>query len=136
MSTLNPTELIAAIAGAEITVVDFARQGDVIVIPERMLSIIAEPTTPVPQDGVDLVRGDFGGNVHLLIVDGDAWFDRAPVPLLLDDTNIMSVGVLTVATEATAYLIHPEHATVGLAPGSYTVRRQREWSEVVHLVHD
>ena len=136
MSTLNPTELIAEISGAEIEVVEFARQGDVIVIPERMLSIAAEPTAPVPQDGVDLVRGDFGGNVHLLIVDGDAWFDRTPVPLLLDDTTIMSIGILWVAPEARAYLIHPEHAAVGLAPGRYTVRRQREWSDVVHLVHD
>lgn len=136
MSALSATELTAATSGAEIKVVDFARQGDVIIIPDRMLSIVAEPTTAVPQEGVDLVRGEFGGNVHLLIVDGDAWFDRAPVSLVLDDTNIMSVGVLTVAPEAMAYLIHPEHAAVGLAPGRYTVRRQREWNEVVHLVHD
>lgn len=136
MNTLSPPELIAAISGSDIKIVDFARQGDVVIIPERMLAIAVEPTTAVAQDGVDLVRREFGGNTHLLIVDGDAWFDPAPATPSPDETNIMSVGVLTVAPEATAYLIHPEHAAVGVAAGRYTVRRQREWSDVVHLVHD
>ncbi len=111
---------------AAIPVVDFARQGDVIVIPDRVLPVHGRATTPVPAEGVAVVEG---GNTHLLMAEGAVRYDALPAPSL-------RLGTLTVPVGATAYLLHPEHGAVGLRPGSYTVSRQREQYEVARLVED
>jgi hypothetical protein len=46
------------------------------------------------------------------------------------------VGVFTVTEGATAYLAHPEHGYMGIAPGTYTVRRQREQADEIRQVAD
>jgi hypothetical protein len=42
----------------------------------------------------------------------------------MDQSDDRRLGVVHVATEA--YLLHPEHAALGLAAGDYLLRRQRE----------
>lgn len=119
-------------AQTSIRVVDFARQGDVIVVPERMLPLAYEPTLAVTGAGVAVVRSDFGGHTHQLIADGEVWFSAEPGDAEMEDADGLDVGVIRVGERATAYLIHPEHAAIGLAPGRYTVRRQREGGRLVH----
>lgn len=91
-------------------------QGDVMVVPRPAQTPAG---TPVPQDGVTVVRGEFGGHTHTLLAEGAVAFDAAP-------EEGLDIGVLTVAPGATAYLAHPEHAYSGVGPGTYVLRRQRE----------
>jgi hypothetical protein len=102
-------------------------QGDVAVIPITTGSA----TTPVPPEGVAVVRGESGGNTHLLLADGPVMFDQRTA----SDTDLL-LGILDVPEGATAYLAHPEHAYTGIAPGRYEVRRQREQADELRLVAD
>ena len=104
------------------------RQGDVIVLARPTQ---APATRPVPADGVTVVRGENGGNTHLLLAEGDVFFNPLPA-----NAWQLDIGRLTVAEGATAYLAHPEHAYLGISPGTYTIRRQREQGDVVELVAD
>lgn len=98
------------------------RQGDVLIRPTRKSKKLG---MPIPAAGVAVVRGENGGNTHLLIGDG-TW---APVT---DD--LLVLGVVDVATEC--YLLHPEHGAQGLAPGSYVVSRQREQADEIRRIAD
>lgn len=112
-------------AQAEIPVLTGAqRQGDVIVVPTRAS---AKPGDPIPAEGVAVVRGEAGGNTHLLVGDG-TW---APVP-----TRGLDLGVVTVPDGGVAWLLHPEHGAQGFAPGAYLVRRQRQQADEIQLVRD
>lgn len=101
---------IPLIAGAQ-------RQGDVMILP----------TTPRDSGqplgkGVEVVRSEAGSNTHTLHGDG-TWL---PSPSAL--TNLVQ-GWLTVPEGGEAYLIHSaEHGAAGIAPGSYEIRRQREFA--------
>ena len=118
---------------ASIPITDFGRQGDVIVLPARLVlaQIKYRATTPVPAEGVAVVRGENGGNTHLLVADGDVYFDAREA-----STADLTLGTLTVAEGATAFLAHPEHGYIGFLPGTYQVRRQREQAESLRLVRD
>ena len=108
-------------------------QGDVAVIP-------AGPTVPatgsgypkpVPAEGIPVVRGENGGNTHLLLGDPAVTWDPADGgPTALD------LGVLTVPAQATAWLAHPEHGYLGIGPGRYVNRRQRGQADEIRLVAD
>lgn len=114
---------------ASIPVIDRAgRQGDVIVLARKGRK---HAVTAVPATGVAVVRGENGGNTHMLLADGDVFFDANAVSA----TNL-DLGTLTVAEGATAYLAHPEHGYIGCAPGTYVVRRQREQADELRLVAD
>lgn len=104
-------------------------QGDVAIVPRP--GLLAGALKPVPAAGVPVVRGEAGGNTHLLLAAGDVQFDQR-VPR---DSDLL-LGVLTVAEGATAYLAHPEHAYTGIAPGTYELRRQREQADEIRLVQD
>jgi len=104
------------------------RQGDIIVIPAPVVEVGETASKPVPQCGVPVVRGEAGGNTHLLLADGDVRWDAAPADLTL--------GVLTVDEGATAYLAHPEHGYAGIGPGTYVIRRQREQADEIRMVQD
>lgn len=119
-----------------VPVVDFARQGDVMIVPERIARLHLKPSTPVPAEGIALVVAEFGGNAHTLVVDGEAFFDRMPSSAAFTVETMIEVGALEISQSSTAYLIHPEHGAIGLLPGRYSVRRQREWAEVARLVED
>lgn len=100
-----------------------APQGDVMIRPVAGLD---PATTAVPAEGVAVVRGENGGNTHLLV--GKAFFDFRE--------NGLVIGVATVPDGATALLSHPEHGGFLIAPGSYEIRRQREQKDEIELVRD
>ena len=114
-------------AQAEIPVLTgLQAQGDVIVVPTRKSARVA---TPVPAGGVAVVRGESGGNTHLLIADGDVMW--SPVTAGGQD-----LGVLTVPEGGVAYLLHPEHGANAMGTGCYVLRRQREQADEIRLVQD
>lgn len=99
-------------------------QGDLIVIPLDLVHDVTVAATarlrPVPDGGVELLRGAAGGNPHTLVADpGTCQWTTDVI-----DPEGLAIGVLT-TTEVT-YLIHPEHGGTGIAPGTYAIRRQRE----------
>lgn len=102
------------------------RQGDVIVIPAKKAA-----TTPVPSTGTPVVRGEAGGNTHAVYADGPVFCDT-----LTASVGSLSVATLTVPVGSTTYLGHPEHGYLGVAPGTYEVRRQREQAEKLRIVAD
>ena len=103
------------------------RQGDVIVIRFKG----KRATTAVPAQGVPVVRGENGGNTHLLLADGDVTFDGRTA-----SASDLRLGILTVAKKAVAYLAHPEHGYIGFGPGTYEIRRQREQADELRMVQD
>jgi hypothetical protein len=100
------------------------RQGDVLVRPLRPGAVAN--TTPIPPEGIPVVRGEAGGNTHLLVGAG-RW---APIA-----SDWLVLGTL-VAENGGAYLLHPEHGATGISPGTYLLRRQREQADVVRMVQD
>lgn len=103
------------------------RQGDVIVVPRPVSA-----TTPVPVSGTPVVRGENGGNTHAVYAaDGPVFCDVAAA-----STRDLRVAVLSVPEGSSAYLGHPEHGYMGIAPGTYEVRRQREQAEEMRMVAD
>lgn len=119
-------------AQAEIPVLSgLQAQGDVAVVPaayDRIRTV--EPVT-VPAEGIAVVRGEAGGNTHLLMASGPAqWL---PTPRIGPD---LLLGLLLVPAGSTAWLLHPEHGCTGIAPGSYELRRQREMADQVRIVAD
>lgn len=107
----------------------FQAQGDVIVVPTRP-SI--KPGDTVPADGVPVVRGENGGNTHLLLADGPVVW----CPVLHAGETDLELGELRVPDGATAWFAHPEHGYLGIAPGAYVVRRQREQADEIRRVAD
>ena len=94
-------------------------QGDVAVVPA----------------GIAVVRGESGGNTHLLLAQGEGVrFAAAPEGGSM--TTNLDLGVLEVSEGSTAFLAHPEHAYTGVGPGTYTIRRQREQADEIRLVAD
>jgi hypothetical protein len=111
-------------------------QGDVAVLPidiDRRASIVSDEHV-VPRNGVAVVRGEAGGNTHLLLGAPAAYW--APSDRAGTDPSDLDLGTLTVPDGSTAYLAHPEHAFAGIAPGSYILRRQREQADVERFVQD
>lgn len=96
------------------------RQGDVIVLPRPNKPAAA---TPIPATGVQVVRAEASINTHSLMSwDGQCFFDAG------GDTGLV-LGVLTVPVGASAYLLHTEeHGANGIGPGTYELRRQREFA--------
>lgn len=99
------------------------RQGDLIILPRPNKPAA---TTPIPRPGVQVVRAEASANTHSLHSwDGPTSYfdvcDPGPTGLVL--------GVLTVPDGATAYLVHSEeHGANAFGPGTYELRRQREYS--------
>jgi hypothetical protein len=101
------------------------RQGDVLVLPAAITA-----TTSVPAAGTPVVRGENGGNTHVIYAaDGVVYCDT-------DTSEGLRVAALTVPDGSTAYLGHPEHGYMGIAPGSYEIRRQREMARHARMVAD
>ncbi len=103
-------------------------QGDVLVLPTQAG---IKPGRPVPPDGIAVVRGESGGNTHLLVADGPVMW--API---VGDPDSLDLGVVTVPEGATAYLLHPEHGANAIGTGAYILRRQREQADVIRRVAD
>lgn len=93
------------------------RQGDVLIVPTER----HDGGAPIGK-GVEVVRSEAGSNTHCLHGDGE-WL-ASPHAL----TNLVQ-GWLTVPEGGEAYLIHSgEHGAAGIAPGTYEIRRQREYA--------
>lgn len=116
------------------------RQGDVIVIPtpDAVVEKVGgkDKTTPLHATlglkGHPVVRGENGGNTHLLLPAGEVTYRD----LTGEGSNSFDVCVFTVAEGATAYLAHPEHGYMGIGAGTYTVRRQQEKADEIRMVQD
>lgn len=106
-------------------------QGDVSVVPASMAGDYRTPTTDVPRVGVAVVRGESGGNTHLLLADGPVLFDARQATV-----TDLTLGSLLVPDGATAWLDHPEHGNTGIAPGEYVLRRKREQADELRIVAD
>jgi len=108
------------------------RQGDVFVFPAGM----AAATTPTADTrdvhpAVEVVDGGTARHNHTLVAaPGAASWTPAR------DADGLAIGIVTVADGEVCYLSHDEHSTLGLAPGAYVIRRQREQAESQRLVAD
>ena len=93
------------------------RQGDLLIIPAPA------HTGGKPLDrGVEVVRSEAGSNTHCLHGDGQ-WLESTSAATALVQ------GWLLVPEGGECYLIHSEeHNAIGIAPGSYEIRRQREYA--------
>ena len=112
-------------ADAEVPVLfGLQRQGDVVVIP--MQGGVGANYTSIPSEGIPVVRGEAGGNTHLLV--GTGLYAR------LDEKA--NIGALLVEEGATAWLLHPEHGAQGIGAGTYLLRRQQEMADQIKLVSD
>lgn len=106
-----------------------ACQGDV-----SILRVTTPPaTTPLPQAGIAVVRGEAGGNTHSLHATTGAGVCFDPADSRGDE---LTLGTLTVPDGAEAYLAHPEHGFLAVAPGTYRIGRQREWAGEWRMVAD
>lgn len=101
------------------------RQGDLLFVPGG-----TPATTPIPQAGYPVIRGENGGHTHALHTDtGQAFYTPTGRPE-------GRLGVLTVADDSTAVLAHSEHGFMAFGPGTYTVTRQREQADEIRSVAD
>lgn len=93
------------------------RQGDVLLLPVTVTRD-GDPLGP----GVEVVRSEQGSNTHTLHGDGRWLANLTPADDLVQ-------GWLTVPDGGEAFLIHSEeHNALGVGPGTYEVRRQREFA--------
>ena len=126
MASTHTNETVFATAGIETANLEFPeleipvltgiqRQGDLIVVPTTM-DHRGVPLT----DGVTVVEAESAaGNAHILIGEG-SWTRNH-----YDD---LIQGVVSVPPDGEAFLIHTEeHNALGIGPGTYEIRRQREW---------
>ena len=100
-------------------------------IPDRVERVSCEAFTPVPSQGIGVVSAASGAAIHLLVGEGDVRFDRGP-----PDSELPTVGTMTVGLNSVAFLIHPEHGAIGFSPGNYLVTRQRELANGTRFVED
>ncbi len=101
--------------------------------PLETTRLTAEPSrTPVPAAGCPVVRGENGGNTHSIYTSdaGVCCDTTTPTP------GNLIVARLTVPAGAVAYLGHPEHGYLGIGPGTYELRRQREQADELRMVAD
>ena len=130
LSTLTErfgTEVLDHLDDAEVhALAGMQRQGDVLIAPATPGDL--GQFRDVPLKGIVVVRGESGGNTHRLLADG---------PVLYRATSHAQVlAEVSVPQGATAYLAHPEHGYLGIAPGHFTIRRQREQADQIRLVAD
>ena len=107
-------------------------QGDVAIVPYTGTHKKTAGTGQVPPQGVPVVRGENGGNTHLLLAEGDVTW----APSARTDATNLTLGIVEVGKKAIGWLLHPEHGANGLAPGRYELRRQREQADELRMVAD
>ena len=106
-------------------------QGDVLVVP---IDPRSDRGGRVPTAGVVVVRGETeAANAHILhALDGDCFWRPASDA----DTQLVQ-GWLTVPDACSATLLHTqEHNIIGIGPGCFEVRRQREFAGEWRRVSD
>lgn len=106
-------------------------QGDLLFIPMKVCAglVRVRPSATwvdVPRTGVELLRGAVGGNAHTLL--GGRW--------TTDVTDQVGLALGVMELTEPAYVAHVEHGYLGVAAGTYVVRRQREQADQIALVAD
>jgi len=92
-----------------------ARQGDILILPVD--KIPGRTRKLKPADRYIVAEGEATGHHHAVVhADGLEVHQRG------EDRFWLNIG------DSAAVLEHPEHATVTLDPGTYEVRRQREYN--------
>lgn len=116
----------------EVPVVTGAQaQGDVLIVPVAGRKDRGEL---VPTKGITVVRGETsGGNAHILhAFDGECFWLPAS-----DAATGLVQGWLAVPDGSSATLIHTsEHNVIGVGPGHYEIKRQREFAGEWRKVSD
>jgi hypothetical protein len=97
-------------------------QGDVLILPvaERK-----DRGALVPAAGITVVTGETsGGNAHILhALDGECFWQPAR-----EAATELVQGWLTVPEASSATLVHTsEHNVIAIGPGTFEIRRQREF---------
>jgi hypothetical protein len=101
-------------------------QGDLFIIPAGP-NHGSRQGAAVPLDGIAVIEAVHGGHEHRL-------FAGQPGTAFFTPAGGQDIGLLE-CTEP-AYIAHPEHAYAGIAPGTYTLRRQREQADGERFVAD
>ncbi len=114
-------------------VTDVAAQGDVLIYKaDNKTRVTHKATNKVTKAGYPVVRGENGGNTHLLLAaTGEIYFDAID-----NGATDVKLGVLTVPAGSQALLTHPEHGGFLIEPGVYGINRQREYAGEWALVAD
>lgn len=112
----------------------FYAQGDIII--ERVADAAPQTATNIDPDGsVVLARGEVTGHRHRFTGDSGVLMFRDDA-LARGLAPELYVGHVVVP-DGGADLLHEEHDTISLPPGSYRIRRQREWTaEQARVVAD
>jgi hypothetical protein len=113
------------LADAEVPILTHPQaQGDLMVIPVHPTEAPAATWLPVPDDGIQVVRGEATGNTHWL----HRGFDSSGVLWAGNDpADGLTLGYLKVPPAQSAQLIHTdEHGANGIGPGIYRLNRKRE----------
>ncbi len=106
-------------------------QGDVLVLTSKTKATKGEP---IPANGVMVVRGETeSGNSHILhSLEGECYWTPAK-----DAETDLVQGYLHVPEGSAATLIHTqEHNVIGIGPGNYEIKRQREFRNEWARVRD
>lgn len=88
------------------------RQGDVLIEPVRSIPAKAKKLAGAR---MVLAEGEATGHAHTIAEEYGEMYERD--------------GVLYLRIAEAAPLEHQEHATITIAPGTYRVTRQREWTD-------
>ena len=101
-------------------------QGDILI--EKVKDTKPGTAIGIDQDrSVVLARGEVTGHRHRFNGDSGVVMFRDD-GLARDMAPELYVGHVIVPKEQTADLVHEEHSTITLPPGTYRIRRQREFS--------
>lgn len=103
-------------------------QGDLFVIPMRDGEV--KGLVQVPKDGIAVIRGEAGGNTHLLLAEGEVLFDPS------SQRDGVVLGTLRVKKGATAILHHIEHGYNLIGEGLYSMRGKRTQMNEIRRVAD
>ncbi|CPV66416.1 hypothetical protein [Mycobacteroides abscessus] len=109
-----------------------AAQGDVLVLRVETDNV----DTPMPQTVV-VVQSEASTNTHTLHPSGNCFWEASDQALLSGTTDAgLVLGKLTIPEGSTALLSHQEHGALEILPGTYEIRRQREFAESWRMVSD
>jgi hypothetical protein len=103
-------------------------QGDLFVIPMRDGEVSG--LIQVPKEGIAVIRGEAGGNTHLLLAEGEVLF--APS----SQRQGVLLGTLRVKKGAVAILHHLEHGYNLIGEGLYSMRGKRTQMDEERRVAD
>jgi hypothetical protein len=91
---------------------------------EQIAQIPKDAIKQKPKGRIILAHGEATGHHHSVDIDAADWWKQS------DGTQFLAV-------KEEAAVEHQEHDTINLPPGSYRVRRQREYSpEAIRNVQD